>query len=118
MKKIFYLFCTIILCLTFSSCETRNTKKCWLVTIDAEFIVKNHPNESWSSAMEVYIWQSEIQVQREVNDMIKEVKEAFDDYDEVNIINTKWEKTEIETEQSCREENKYTDWGPWFNKMD
>ena len=114
MRKIYYLLCTIILCLAFSSCETQNTKKCWYVTIDAEFIVKDHPNESWSATIEAYIWQPETQVEREVNDMVKEVKKAFEDYDEVNIINTKWEETEIETEQSCHEENEYIEGGPWF----
>lgn len=114
MRKIYYLLCTIILCLAFLSCETQNIKKCWYVTIDAEFIVKDHPNESWSATIEAYIWQPETQVEREVNGMVKEVKKAFEDYDEVNIINTKWEETEIETEQSCHEENEYIDGGSWF----
>ena len=105
MRKIFYLLCTIILCLAFSSCETQNIKKCWYVTIDAEFIVKDHPNESWSTTIEAYIWQPETQVEKEVNDMIKEIKEEFEDYDEVNIINKTWKITDIETEESCKETN-------------
>ncbi|MBQ8722554.1 MAG: hypothetical protein IJY67_10500, partial [Paludibacteraceae bacterium] len=62
MKNLLYsLICTMLLCVTFSSCETTttNSEKCWYVTIDAEFIVKDHPNESWSCTIEAYVWLPE-----------------------------------------------------------
>ena len=117
MKNLFYsLICTMLLCVTFSSCETTttNSEKCWYVTIDAEFIVKDHPNESWSCTIEAYVWLPESKVEKEVSLMVQEIKKDFEDYDEVNITNTKWEETKIETEQSCEEENEYVEGGPWF----
>ena len=39
--------------------------------------MKDHPNESWSATIEAYIWQPETQVEKEVNDMIKEIKERY-----------------------------------------
>ena len=73
--------------------------------LDVEIIVKNRPKESTSFTVEYYIWLSESQIEHEVEKMIKEIKEEFEDYDEVNITNKTWKITDIETEESCKETN-------------
>ena len=79
---------------------------CWNVLLDVDIIKKNRPpQESASFTVEYYIWLSESQIEREVEKMIKEIKEEFDDYDEVNITNKTWKITDIETEESCKETN-------------
>ena len=106
MKKLYYLFILLLAYIIVPSCDTiGGEKKCWNVLLEVDIIVENRPKESTSFTVEYYIWLSEVQIEREVEKMIKEIKEEFEDYDEVNITNKIWKITDIETEESCKEIN-------------
>ena len=101
MKKLIYAFCAIALCLAFTSCE-KNKEKCWKVELECSFY-DDWDEESYKYDLETYVWCSEADIEKEVEDIIDDIEKTLDGVSKLKI-KEEWEESKYDDEDDCEDE--------------
>ena len=104
MKKLIYAFCAIALCLAFTSCE-KNKEKCWEVKLECSFY-SDYYEDFREIDLETYVWCSEVDIEKEVEDIIDDVEKKFkSNYDISQVkIKEEWKESRYDNADDCEDE--------------
>ena len=75
-------------------------------------VYDDYYEESYEFTLETYVWCSEVDIEKEVEDIIDDVEKELNDWDEVKI-KEEWEESRYDNADDCKDEADDAEEGWW-----